>query len=232
VRWGGASMSSSTERQTFRETVALVAAKAKEKLPQAVNGRLEGAVKLVLAQDVTPQADGSIAVGSCTDPLKVYHLVGATCDCKDFTDGKAPEGWCRHRIAAGIAKRVGELLPPPAPEVPSPASAPLGEAPAGLPEAACSVNCHITIGGRPVQVTLRGISEDEVLSRMEKVLQKYPVLPSGTARRAITTSGETSDTGQPGWCPLHNTAMRWNAGKDGRKGWQSHRTEDGWCKGR
>ena len=98
--------------QTFRALVADVAARAKAILPQSINGRLEGAVKLVLAHDVTPQEDGSIEVGSCTDPLKVYRLVGTTCECKDFTDGKAPEGWCRHRIAAGIAKRVQELLPP------------------------------------------------------------------------------------------------------------------------
>src|SRR5262245_40286347 len=95
---------------TFRAIVAEVAARAKARLPQAVNGRLEGAIKLVLARDVTPQADGTIEVGSCTDPLKVYHLVGTTCECKDFTDGKAPEGWCRHRIAAGIQKRVDQVM--------------------------------------------------------------------------------------------------------------------------
>ena len=38
-----------TPRPTFRETVVLVAAKAKATLPQAVNGRVEAAVKLVLA---------------------------------------------------------------------------------------------------------------------------------------------------------------------------------------
>jgi hypothetical protein len=25
--------------------------------------------------------------------------------------------------------------------------------------------------------------------------------------------------------------MRWNDGKEGRKGWWSHKTADGWCKG-
>ena len=100
-----------TERQTFREMVALVAAKAR--LPEAVNGRVESAVKLVLGQDVTPQDDGSILVGSSTDPLKTYRLVGTTCECQDFTRGQAPDGWCQHRIAAGIHKRVQETLPVP-----------------------------------------------------------------------------------------------------------------------
>ena len=49
---------------TFRATVPEVAARAKERLPEAVNGRIESAVKLVLAQDVRAQADGSILVGS------------------------------------------------------------------------------------------------------------------------------------------------------------------------
>ena len=37
-----------TARQTFRDVVAQVAAKARAKLPEAVNGRIESAVKLVL----------------------------------------------------------------------------------------------------------------------------------------------------------------------------------------
>jgi hypothetical protein len=81
---------------TFRALVADVAARAKALLPQSINGRLEGAVKLVLAHDVTRLDDGTIEVGSCTDPLKTYHLVGQTCTCEDFAHGKAPEGWCRH----------------------------------------------------------------------------------------------------------------------------------------
>ena len=80
--------------QTFRQTVALVAAKARERLPISVNGRIESAVKLVLAHDVEPQADGTILVGSSSDPLKVYRLEGHTCDCADFP--RAPQGWCKH----------------------------------------------------------------------------------------------------------------------------------------
>jgi len=112
---------------TFRETVAAVAEKARAILPQAINGRLEGAVKLVLAHDITRLADGTIEVGSSSDPMKTYHLVGTTCECKDFTDGKAPQGWCRHRIAAGIDKRVCEVLAREAPQadaVPAPGTEP------------------------------------------------------------------------------------------------------------
>lgn len=104
-------MSLLTDRQTFRERVAEVAEKARARLPQNVNGRIESAMALVLACDVMPQADGSILIGSSRDPLKSYLLTGSTCECQDFVSRKAPDGWCKHRIAAGIHKRVGELLP-------------------------------------------------------------------------------------------------------------------------
>jgi hypothetical protein len=121
-------MSTPTDRPTFRALVADVAARAKARLPEAVNGRIESAVKLVLVQDVTPQADGSILVGSSTDPLKTYRLVGTSCECQDFTRGQAPDGWCQHRIAAGIAKRVQELRTAPAPASPETGPEPWGVA--------------------------------------------------------------------------------------------------------
>jgi hypothetical protein len=89
-------MNTTTDRQTFRETVAQIADKARAKLPQAVNGRIESAVKLVLVGDVMPQADGSILVGSSSDAMKSYLLTGSTCECQDFTRGQAPDGWCQH----------------------------------------------------------------------------------------------------------------------------------------
>src|SRR5215475_7562381 len=111
-------MAPTTDRQTFRETVAAVATAATAKLPQAVNGRIESAVKLVLWQDVEPQPDGTILVGSTSDPGKTYRLEGTSCTCQDFQYGKAPDGWCAHRIAAGIHKRVQQMLAAqPAPEV-------------------------------------------------------------------------------------------------------------------
>jgi hypothetical protein len=227
-------------RTHYREVLAQVAARAKERLPQAVNGRVESAVKLVLAGDVLPQDDGSILVGSSSDPMKTYLLVGTTCECQDFQHDKAPEGWCQHRIAAGIAKRVQEVLaaqtpdpvPEPAaeatvaatvaPDAASPAvpAVPLGEAPA-------SVNCHIMLGGRQVQLTLRDTDEQRLLARLAAVLQHYPTVPAPQAPQQRPASGETSDKG---WCAIHQCAMKLNE-KDGRT-WYSHRTDDGFCKGR
>src|SRR5262245_59455001 len=119
-------MNTATDRTHYRQLVAEVAAKAKERLPISVNGRVESATKLVLLGEVQPQEDGTIAVGSCTDPLKVYHLVGTACDCADYP--RAPEGWCKHRVAAGIDRRVREVLAAEASSHPAPSPA-LPEAP-------------------------------------------------------------------------------------------------------
>jgi hypothetical protein len=99
-----------TARATFRAIVAEVAARAKAILPAVVNGRVEKATRLVLQHDVRFLPDGTVKVGSSSDPMRVYHLQGTACECQDFTSGKAPDGWCQHRIAAGLAKRVEQVL--------------------------------------------------------------------------------------------------------------------------
>jgi hypothetical protein len=120
-------MTPSTDRTHYRALVAEIAAKAKDKLPAAVNGRVESAVKLVLAGDVLFLEDGTVQVGS-SDPTRYYRLVGSTCTCTDYTQERAPDGWCKHRIAAGIHKRVQELLP----QAPSVETAATPEPPAGI----------------------------------------------------------------------------------------------------
>ena len=98
------------ERQTFRALVAAVAARAKGKLPASVNGRVESAVKLVLGGDVFFLDDGTVEVGSASEPLKTYTVAGKACDCQDFAYGRAPQGWCQHRLAVAIQQRVQEQL--------------------------------------------------------------------------------------------------------------------------
>jgi hypothetical protein len=245
-------MAPSLARQQFRALVADVAARAKARLPESVNGRIESAVKLVLVHDVTPQADGSILVGSSTDPLKTYRLEGTSCECQDFTRGQAPEGWCQHRIAAGIAKRVQELLAAPVPVEPAtgpepfpdndpeePAPPPAGAAP--LPEAAFSLTLKGTLGGVEALLTARGATADEFKRNLEAITG---LLDAPTPAPQAASQGQGSLSPQQhnaaamhkqvtDFCPVHNVAMRWNTGKDGRKGWYSHRTADGqWCKGR
>src|SRR3989442_5916146 len=90
-------------RAAWRQAVADIAAKAKETLPQC-GGRVDSAVKIVLAGDVELLADDTAKVASQSNGTTAYFVVNGTCECKDFP--KAPSGWCKHRIAAGLAKRV------------------------------------------------------------------------------------------------------------------------------
>jgi hypothetical protein len=165
-------MTTLTDRQQYRELVATVAAKAKAILPQEVNGRVESAAKLVLNHDVEVLTDGSIQVGSSSDPARVYLLVGTTCDCQDFKHAQAPQGWCQHRIAAGIDKRVRELLAAlPAPPIAAPT--------VPLPEAPASVNVRVVVAGYEVQWTLRDTDETRLAGRLAALLAQYP--KAGTA---------------------------------------------------
>ena len=97
------------DRQTFRATVADVAAKAKAKLPEAVNGRVEAAVKLVLAGDVELAEDGTARVYSASNGVSSYQVVNGHCACQDFS--RAPHGFCKHRLSAAIMRRATELCP-------------------------------------------------------------------------------------------------------------------------
>jgi hypothetical protein len=85
-----------------------------------------------------------------------------------------------------------------------------------LPEAPASANCYVEIAGRKVQVTLRDLNEEQLLSRMEKLLARFPA---------------EDDTQLPeGWCSIHQVQMK--PQKNARGAWWSHKTEEGWCKGR
>ena len=99
-----------------------------------------------------------------------------------------------NRIAAGIQKRVHELLPVvpevvepwadnrpgPLPELESDTDheeTPMPPTPAAvpLPEAPASVNVRVTIGGREVQWTLRDTDEGRLAVRLEALLARYPL---------------------------------------------------------
>src|SRR5215510_8230361 len=96
-----------TTRQAWRAAVADIAEKARTKLPECA-GRVDSAVKLVLAGDVALQADGTAKVASQSNGTADYLVVNGECTCKDFA--KAPHGFCKHRLAAAITRRAQELI--------------------------------------------------------------------------------------------------------------------------
>ena len=134
--------------------------------------------------------------------------------------GRRPR-WCKHRIAAGIQRRAMQAVQ----VAPTSFTAPVQSAAAAthpLPEAPASANCHVTIAGRQVQVTLRDTDETRLLARLTALLAQYPV--EQASRHASAQPPE-------GWCQVHQVQMRRNE-KDGRS-WYSHQAPDGgWCKGK
>jgi hypothetical protein len=96
-----------TARQAWREAVSEIAAKAHDKWPEC-NGRVDSAMKLVLAGDVELLADGTARIASQSHGETVYHVVNGHCTCKDFV--KVPHHFCKHRLSAAIAKRANALL--------------------------------------------------------------------------------------------------------------------------
>jgi len=212
-------------RQAWRDAVSEIAEKAKAILPEC-NGRVDKAVALVLAGDVELLPDGKAKVASQSNGPTQYFVVNGECICPDFT--KAPSHWCKHRIAAGLAKRAYPLAKaklgattvsqnghtePQVTQV-----QPKAEPVLALPEAPASANVHVTLAGRKVQVTLRDSDEQRLLARLEALLQRFPA------------EDELEQKPAEGWCSKHGVQMRLNY-KDGRS-WWSHKTAEGWCKGK
>ena len=218
-------------RQAWRAAVAEVAEKAKATLPEC-NGRVDAAIKIVLAGDVELLEDGKAKIASQSNGTTVYRLVNGTCDCKDYS--KAPSNWCKHRIAAGIHKRATALathklaqldgvsagqVATPSQATPAQPQASLAVLSTPLPEAPASGNVYVTLAGRKVQVTLRDSDEQRLLARLEALLQRFPA----------EAEPEGEQAPPEGWCRKHGVQMKLRNGEHGS--WWSHKTTDGWCKG-
>ena len=225
---------------TFAQALLQAEAQARSTLDVALHERLSAAVALVKDGRVFQSNDGTWQVDSASQEGLTYTVNG-TCGCQDMHCNRPPKGLCKHRIGMYLAQRTMTLMrQPPAPVVPEvvepwpdndPEPAPVVEtAPAAvpLPEAPASVNVRIQVHGREVQWTLRDSDETRLAARLAALLAQYPVQapqsPQGQPQ------GELSQGQGAGWCPIHHTEMPQTT-KDGRS-WYSHKTADGWCKGR
>jgi hypothetical protein len=202
-------------RKIFRESIAEVAATAKESLPES-HGRIDKAVRIVLQGDVILFEDGvRFAVGSESD-ADLYYIIDNECTCPD--SDRAPEGYCKHVIATFLYRRGTALAAQRMQEIDVQAIAKQHEI-KFLPEAPASANVFLTIQGRKVQLTLRDHNENSLLARMELLLNRFPE--------------ESSEPTTPpeGWCPIHQVQMKRYSNQKGT--WWSHRLENGkWCRGK
>jgi hypothetical protein len=211
--------SATPARVTFREAVLQVADKAKAVLPDNAS-RIDKAIALVLNGHVEI-VDGHCRVMSQSNGKTVYHQVNGVCTCLDFTQEKAPNGFCKHRLAHGLYRRATEMVQAqeqePVVEVQPAVTAETVQVPVQHTEAPASVNFHTTLAGRQVQITLRDTDETKLLARLEALLQRFPVVeePKEPAQ-------------QEGWCTEHNAKMKLHHGKRGT--WWSHKLPNGqWC---
>lgn len=46
------------------------------------------------------------------------------------------------------------------------------------------------------------------------------------------SQGPPSPAPEQRYCPRHGVELRYNPGKEGKPGWWSHKTAEGWCKGK
>jgi hypothetical protein len=204
-------------RVAFRTAVLRVADKAKLVLV-ANASRIDKAVALVL-NGFVEIVDGKCRVASQTNGKTIYHQVNGTCTCLDFTQGKAPNGFCKHRLAHGLYRRATEMVQAQEPVVEAQpvVTTETVQVPVQHTEAPASVNFHTTIAGRQIQITLRDIDETRLLARLETLLQRFPVVEE-----------PKEPTQQEGWCAEHNTKMKLHHGKRGT--WWSHKLPNGqWC---
>jgi hypothetical protein len=68
-----------------------------------------------------------------------------------------------------------------------------------------------------LQLTLRDQDEGRLLQRLEALLMRFP-------------ADEKPQEFSEGWCAIHQVQMK--PQKNARGAWWSHKTEEGWCKGR
>jgi hypothetical protein len=209
--WESDSFTQHTEtpaRVTFREAVLQVADKAKAVLP-ANASRIDKAITLCM-QGLVEIVDGKCRVASQTNGKTIYHQVNGTCTCLDFTQGKAPNGFCKHRLAHGLYRRATEMVQAQGQE-------PIVETqPVQHTEAPASANAYVLMNGHRVQVTLRDYNEEMLLERMAKLLERFPA------------EAPKEEPTPEGWCYKHNVQMKLNHGKRGS--WWSHKLPNGqWC---
>ena len=104
---------------------------------------------------------------------------------------------------------------------PTPGQPPAPAAP--LPEAPVSITLKATLHGHEVMVTLHGVDFASVKAQVEQASEWLMV-------QAPTSSPTQSPAHPTGWCSKHGVQMKLNH-KEGRS-WWSHKTTEGWCKGK
>lgn len=138
--------------------------------------------------------------------------------------------------AAAYAAQAGEAAVPEAPAGAPPSRDSAPEAAPAAPGGAdwpsrCTLNWQD--GGVDLLLTLGDTSDEALFQRLKAVMPriKATVQAERTGRQAAADAAQDAgEPGDPSWCPVHQAAMTRQTNERGA--WYSHRTSDGWCKGR
>jgi hypothetical protein len=233
----------------WRQTVLEVAARATNAMPASIN-HIEAAVNIVLADDVIPEGRNRFRVGGADDP-ELYIVQEGVCSCPDAD--RQPDGWCRHKFAAVIYDRARQAVQAAEAEMPEEPPDDGEDAEqyevtaagrkalvdtATLPawqtqQAPSSVSIQWITGGVECRLTLRDSTDAGLFERIKKVLPRIHAKVEEDRAKQQAAIDEATAAGKPtpeSWCALHQVEMQRHT-KDGRS-WYSHRTDDGWCRGK
>jgi hypothetical protein len=195
---------------------------AHARLPESLHGNIERATAIVLNGGVVYDEDGKHAMVRASNG-QTWYPVNGHCTCMGAPH--APEGLCKHALAARIYLRAGDLMreglsaQTPAPDAP----APRPRAPRDV-EAPFSATFKGHIGGVEVLLTARGCTFEAFAANVAAVRALLD---------APSQAAPAPAPGQPtpeGWCLIHNTQMARQSNERGS--WWSHKTADGWCRGK
>jgi hypothetical protein len=100
-------------------------------------------------------------------------------------------------------------------------------APAPLPEARASCNVYLTISGHTVQVTLRDQNEQQMLERLQILLDRYPAAPE----RGREPQAQAQAPVEPPRCPYHGP-MKASTKAPGTFFCTARMGDDSYCKSR
>ena len=139
--------------------------------------RLTAAGDIVLGQGVTLHLDGSSAVQS---GKRVYSQRDRACSCPDH---QHRQSYCKHLMAVDLYQLAQSLLSgKPASDAPEPATAPSAAA-WGVTEAPVSCYFKLKIGHLELSYTMRDVSDDRMVARINEMLPKIQRYEDYVAKR-------------------------------------------------
>lgn len=206
---------------TWEEALGALCSIARRSLGPDSAERLHLALTLLSLGAVSePEREMFVVQDSLHDrQVVVKHC---TCECEDAR--RAPSGFCAHRLAVWLYARACILAPAQPTPMEESVVAEQTRQLSALPEAPVSANFHIVLAGRQVQFTLRDTNESRLLQRLEALLARFPVPVPPPSEAQTPAKSDKS------WCALHQVQMKEQSNDRGR--WFSHRTDDGWCRGK